>query len=98
MNSRPSVDRKESEASAMALRQFIGRAACLEAAICLSSWTGVGTGSQAAQAQTAQQPSAQSAVVAKPVGTIKAISGNTITLTTDAGTDVTVFAQDATKV
>jgi hypothetical protein len=81
----------------MALRQFICRAACLEAAICLSSWTGVGTGSQAAQAQSAQQPSAQNAAVTKPVGTIKAISGNTITLTTDAGTDVTVLAQDATK-
>jgi hypothetical protein len=31
------------------------------------------------------------------VGTIKSISGNTITLTTDAGTDVTVLVQDTTK-
>jgi hypothetical protein len=34
---------------------------------------------------------------ARPVGTIKSISGNTITLTTDAGSDVTVLVQDATK-
>lgn len=34
---------------------------------------------------------------ARPVGTIKFISGNTITLTTDAGSDVTVLVQDATK-
>jgi hypothetical protein len=31
------------------------------------------------------------------VGTIKSISGNTISLTTDAGIDVTVLVQDATK-
>jgi hypothetical protein len=31
------------------------------------------------------------------VGTIKSISGNTITLSTDAGTDVTVLVQDTTK-
>jgi len=60
-------------------------------------WAGIGINSQAAQAQTTHQPSAQSASSAKPVGTIKAISGNTITLTTDAGTDVTVLVQDTTK-
>ena len=81
----------------MASRQFRHRATCLAAAICLTLWAGIGTNSQAAQAQTAQQPSAQSASSAKPVGTIKSISGNTITLTTDAGTDVTVLVQDTTK-
>ena len=38
---------------------------------------------------------AQSAV--RPVGTIKAISGNTITLTTDTGSDVTILVQDPAK-
>jgi hypothetical protein len=81
----------------MALRQLVCRAVSLAAAICLSLWAGIGTAAQATQAQTAQQPSAQTGSSAKPVGTIKAISGNTITLTTDAGSDVTVLVQDATK-
>ncbi len=53
--------------------------------------------SRAANAQAGQQPAAQTPAAARPVGTIKSISGNTITLTTDAGTDVTVQIQDATK-
>ncbi len=81
----------------MASRQFRRRATCLEASICLSLWAGMGTVAQVAQAQSAPQPSAQSPSSARPVGTIKAISGNTITLTTDAGTDVTILVQDATK-
>ena len=81
----------------MASRQFRRRATCLEASICLSLWAGIGTIAQVAQAQSAPQTSAQSASSARPVGTIKAISGNTITLTTDAGTDVTILVQDATK-
>jgi uncharacterized protein DUF5666 len=52
---------------------------------------------QPLQAQAAPQPSAQASAVARPVGTIKSISGNTVTLTTDAGIDVTVQIQDATK-
>jgi hypothetical protein len=47
--------------------------------------------------QAAQQPSAPTPAAARPVGTIQSISGNTITLTTDAGSDVTVQVQDATK-
>src|ERR1700682_1721085 len=81
----------------MAIRQFAYRLGCSAAAICLSLGPGIGSIAQAAQAQTAPQASAQSASIAKPVGTIKSISGNTITLTTDAGTDVTVLVQDATK-
>ncbi|MGB2901652.1 MAG: DUF5666 domain-containing protein [Candidatus Acidiferrum sp.] len=81
----------------MTSRQFRRRATCLEASICLSLWAGIGTVAQVAQAQSAPQPSTQSASSARPVGTIKAISGNTITLTTDAGTDVTILVQDATK-
>jgi hypothetical protein len=49
------------------------------------------------QGQAAPQQSAQTPALARPVGTIKSISGNTITLTTDAGSDVTVQVQDATK-
>src|SRR5260370_41971663 len=40
-------------------------------------------------AQAAQQTSAQNSA-ARPVGTIKSVSGNTITLTTDAGADVNI--------
>ncbi len=81
----------------MASRQFRRRATYLAAVICLSLWAGIGTVAHVAQAQSVPQPSAQSASSARPVGTIKAISGNTITLTTGAGTDVTVLVQDATK-
>jgi uncharacterized protein DUF5666 len=49
-------------------------------------------------AQTTPQASAQNPAAARPVGTIKSISGNTITLTTDAGSDVTVQVQDTTKI
>src|SRR5882724_7661355 len=80
----------------MALRQFVCKAACVAAAICSGLSVASATDSQAPQSQPAQ-PAAQSASSAKPVGTIKAIFGNTITLTTDAGTDVTVLVQDATK-
>jgi hypothetical protein len=45
----------------------------------------------------AQQPPAQTAGAARPVGTVKAISGNTVTLTTDASGDVTVQVQDGAK-
>jgi hypothetical protein len=47
-------------------------------------------------AQAAQQAPAQDAA-AKPVGTVKAIAGNTITLTTDAGSDVNVIVQATTR-
>ncbi len=52
--------------------------------------------SRAAEAQATQQANAQTSA-ARPVGTIKSISGNTITLTTDAGSDVTIQIQDETK-
>jgi len=48
-------------------------------------------------AQSTSQPTAQTPAAARPVGTIKSISGNTITLTTDAGSDVTVQVLDTTK-
>src|SRR5438445_8052570 len=67
------------------------------AAICLSFSAGSAADSQSPQAQAGQQPSSQTPAAARPVGTIKSISGNAITLTTDAGGDVTVQVRDATK-
>jgi hypothetical protein len=57
---------------------------------------GLATIAAASRPPVATPPPAQTPSIAKPVGTIKSISGNTITLTTDAGTDVTVQVQDAT--
>jgi uncharacterized protein DUF5666 len=65
--------------------------------ICLSFGACSSAGSQPAQLQPGQQPSSQNPATAHPVGAIKSISGNTITLTTDAGSDLTVQVQDATK-
>jgi len=45
----------------------------------------------------AEVPAAQTQSAVRPVGTIKTISGNTITLTTDAGSDVNILVQDTTK-
>jgi hypothetical protein len=53
--------------------------------------------SSAAHAQTGQQTSAQSPATARPVGTIKSISGNTIMMTVDVGGDTTVQVQDGAK-
>src|SRR2546422_9570274 len=69
----------------------------LMAAICLSFTVESATGSQPPQCQTGQQPPTQASSAARPMGTIKAISGNTILLTTDAGGDVTVQVGDATR-
>ena len=49
------------------------------------------------QTQAGQPPSAQAPAPARPVGTIKSISGHTITLTTDAGNDVTVLVEEVTR-
>ncbi|HEY4739674.1 MAG TPA: hypothetical protein VIH76_03675 [Candidatus Acidoferrales bacterium] len=46
--------------------------------------------------QPQDQPAAPSQL-AKPVGTVKAIAGSTITLTTDGGTEVNVTVQDSTR-
>jgi len=71
--------------------------ALLFAAICLSFSARSAADSPSPRAQAGQQPSSQTPAAARPVGTIKSISGNAITLTTDAGSDVTVEVQDATK-
>jgi hypothetical protein len=60
--------------------------------VCLCSAT-----ARPSPGQSAPQPIAQTSAATRPVGTIKSISGNTITLTTDSGSDVTVQVQDATR-
>src|SRR6266568_434447 len=81
----------------MGIRKAVNRELNVIAAICLGLFAGNRGFAQVAQPQAAQQPSAQTAAAARPVGTIKSISGNTITLTNDAGADVTVLVQDAAK-
>src|SRR5229473_4142384 len=79
----------------MGIRKPVNRELSVIAAICLGLFAGNRGFAQVAQPQ-AGQPSAQTAA-ARPVGTIKSISGNTITLTNDVGVDVTVLVQDAAK-
>jgi hypothetical protein len=67
------------------------------AAICLCFTAGTSSLVFVAQAHAAQQPSGQTPASARPVGTIKSISGNTITMSTDAGSEVTVVVQDGAK-
>ena len=50
----------------------------------------------AGQGQTQPPSPAQSSTV-RPVGTVKAISGNTITVTTESGSDVRVLVQESTR-
>ena len=57
--------------------------------ICLAGMSALAGG--ASQAQSGQQ------AVQRPLGTISAIQGNTITLKTDAGAQVSVQVQDSTK-
>jgi len=66
-------------------------------AISLSLSAVSASGTQPGQPQSGQQPSAQASSFARPVGTIKSVSGNTIVLTTDAGSDVTVQVRDTAK-
>jgi hypothetical protein len=69
----------------------------ISAAVCLIL-TGVRSASaRPVLAHAATQQSAQAPAAARPVGTIKSISGNTVILTTDSGSDVTIQLQDATK-
>ena len=68
------------------------------AALWIASFCAIAAGSLvfAGTRLAAQTPSAPGAA-ARPLGTIKSISGNTITMTTEAGSEVTVLVQDATK-
>src|ERR1700723_336419 len=61
-------------------------------------WLSLGPFGRAAssEAQASQQP-ASASPVSKPVGTVKALSGKVITLTTDAGSTVNILVQDSTR-
>jgi len=52
---------------------------------------------RASTADLQQSSTTQQSASARPVGTIKAISRTSITLTTDAGTDITVTVEDSTR-
>ena len=67
--------------------------ALMAAAALMSSSSGRAS---ALNAPPQDQPTAPSQL-AKPVGTVKAITGNTITLTTDGGAEVNVTVQDSTR-
>src|SRR5271170_1444140 len=71
--------------------------AAIAAAALISSASARASGMNAQQARPRQQPAAQSQL-AKPVGTVKAIAGDTITLTSDSGADVSVLVQDSTRI
>ena len=68
----------------------------LMAMFCVCLGAGGGAALPAVTAQVAQGSSVQTPA-AHPVGTIKAISGNTITLTTDTGSDVTIVVQEGAR-
>jgi hypothetical protein len=63
------------------------------AAVILSGWICAWSPCTGTAAIPAEGQATQAAAV-RPVGTIKAISGKTITLTTDAGAEVTIQVQD----
>lgn len=64
--------------------------------ILVALWIAAAVLASASPARTLSQDAPQNAV-AKPVGTVKAIAGNVVTLTTDAGTEVSVVIQDSTR-
>jgi hypothetical protein len=85
----------------LVLKNFKNPAAIVAVAFVVASIPGAALASsplaRAAQGQPAAQPGSQTAV-ARQVGTVKEISGNTLTLTQDSGTNVKVVVMDATKI
>jgi hypothetical protein len=68
------------------------------AALVLAGSMTLGLACRAASDATQEaQPPASAGVTAKPVGTVKALSGNVMTLTTDAGSTVNILIQDSTR-
>src|SRR5207245_4933325 len=94
--------KNQSAATAIRRNEDVGMGICsvargtvfLVAVFCLCLCAAGGAALPAITAQVAQGSSAQTPAAARPVGTIKVISGNTITLTTNAGSDVTVVVQE----
>ncbi len=56
------------------------------------------TSARSAPAPTAAAQTQAQSPITQQVGTVKAINGNTLTLTSDAGAEVTVTVQDTTKI
>src|SRR5579859_7783795 len=63
----------------------------------VAGWMFVPLSHAVADQAQAQQPASPGAT-AKPVGTVKALSGNTMTLATDAGSAVDVVVQESTRI
>jgi hypothetical protein len=84
------------------MRELIHTARRFAAALAMTAMAFAASGSIGARAEAATriypaQAAAQNGTT-RSIGTIKSIVGNTITLTTDAGTDVSVAADDSTKI
>ena len=79
----------------MRLTKIVPMAAVCVAALLAGLNSSAGGLAARASAQQTQQPTASGA--AKPIGTIKAIAGNAITLTSDAGPVFNVALQDSTR-
>src|SRR5712692_3899918 len=98
---------RENQSAATAIRrnEDVGMGVCsvargtvfLVAMFCLCLCAARGAALPAVTAEVAHGSSGQTPATARPVGTIKALSGNTITLTTDTGNDVTIVVQEAAK-
>jgi len=75
------------------------RKAVLVLALATFGGLGVATRERAGMGETVenQQPGSTSPAV-KPVGTVKAITGNSIILATDSGSEINVLTQDSTRV
>jgi hypothetical protein len=86
------------------MRQGVHKAGKFAAALAIAAMGFAASGSVATRGVAgpgreypAQQTTAQSGTT-RSIGTIKSIAGDTITLKTDAGADVTVTADDSTKI
>jgi hypothetical protein len=83
------------------LKSFRAFAPVATAAIAVASISGVAfafpSPASTAQPQQAGQPGSQTGI-ARQVGTVKEINGNTLTLAQDSGTNVNVVVLDATKI
>ncbi len=71
---------------------------CLVASVAIGGLATPSRGVSASEPPIQQQQSAAPATSARQLGTIKAIKGTTITLTTDAGAGIDVLVQDTTRI
>ena len=69
----------------------------LALACSMAAGLGVASGYAGSDQTEQAQPPTSATTAAKPVGTVKAISGNVITLTTDAGSSVNILVQDSAR-